>query len=210
MCVIERRDGGWDLDKSCCGGSLYGAPLGMYGCGAIGRRFVDLVKPFAPVISIFDPYCEELPEGCARANSLEELFGGNKIIAIFAVLAEETRCSVTASLLGLLPDHAVVINTARGGIIDQDALFAELERGRLRAGLDVLEPDGVLPLDHPVRSYRNCIITGHRICRDWPDDGKEPENLGYMHQICIDNLRAFVAGEPIKFEMDAQRFALST
>jgi phosphoglycerate dehydrogenase-like enzyme len=207
--VMNIREENWSLRGATYGGSLYNTPIGLYGCGAIGRRFVKLVKAFNPEINIYDPYCDVLPEGCNRVDSLEDLFKNNKVISVFAGLSEETANSVDAKILSYLPDNGIVINTARGGIIDQPALFAELEKGRIRAGLDVLNPDG-LEKGHPAREYKNLILTCHDISRSWPDDGKEATKLGYMHQICIDNLTAFSKSEPIKFEMDAVRYSRST
>lgn len=208
--VMSLREGNWSLKGPGFGGSLYQAEVGVYGCGVIGRRFIHLLKAFGPEITVFDPYCDEVPEGCNRVESLRELFTGRQIISICAGLSEETRGSVNEELLSLLPDHGVIINTARGEIIDQDALFKELESGRLRAGLDVVVPDGVLPEDHPVRQWKNCIISCHDINRGWPSNGEPPKKIGYMHQICLDNLTSFSAGEPIKFEMDLERFLRST
>lgn len=207
--IIEIRQDGWALSGKEFGGSLYNASLGVYGCGAIGRRFVDLIKPFGVNIAIFDPYCSEIPEGCTQVESLRELFERSQIISIFAGLSDETRHSVTGELLALLPRDGVVINTARGGIIDQDALFAELESGRLRAGLDVLEPDG-LPEGHPARQWTNCILSAHEINRGWPSYGEPPKQLSPMHRVCLENIRAFSQGKPIKFEMDPERFRRST
>ena len=207
--ILEIREGGWGLGGKEFGGTLYGATLGVYGCGVIGRRFIDLIKPFGPEILVYDPYCAELPGGCMRAGDLESLFTRSQIVVVCAALSEETRGSVTAGLLALLPRHGVVVNTARGAIVDQDALFAELESGRLRAGLDVLDPDR-LPPDHPARTWRNCIFSAHEINRGWPTDGDALPKLAPMHKVCIENLTAFSQGKPIRFEMDLERFRRST
>ena len=208
--VMSLREGNWSLRGPGFGGTLFQAEVGVYGCGAIGRRFIHLLKAFGPEIAVFDPYCDDVPEGCQRVDSLEELFKGRQVISICAGLSDETRGSVSADLLALLPDHGVIVNTARGEIIDQDALFAELESGRLRAGLDVVVPDGVLPKDHPVRHWKNCIISCHDINRGWPGNGEPPKKIGYMHQVCLNNLKAYGEGEPIKFEMDLERYLRST
>jgi len=208
--VMNLREGHWNLKGPGFGGSLYQAEIGVYGCGVIGKRFIHLLRPFGAEISVFDPYCKEIPEGCHRVDSLRELFSGRQVISICAGLSEETRGSVSAELLAMLPDHGVIINTARGEIIDQEALFSELESGRLRAGLDVVVPDGVLPEDHPVRKWKNCIISCHDINRGWPSNGEAPTKIGYVHQVCLDNLKAYAAGEPIRFQMDLERFRRST
>ena len=125
-----RRDG-WNLDPAHTGGSLVGLNVGLYGCGAIGRHFISLIRPFQPVLRVFDPYLTDAPDDCRRVATLEELFDTSEAIVIHAGLTPETRRSVTADLLRRLPRHGVLINTARGAIVDQDALFAELASGQI-------------------------------------------------------------------------------
>ncbi len=203
------RSGGWHVPEDFCSGILEGLNVGIYGCGMIGRRFVEMLRPFRPVIRIFDPYTDELPKGCIAAESLHELFSLSEAIVIHAGLSEETRGSVTAKLLARLPRNGIVINTARGAIIDQDALFAELETGRLRAGLDVLEPDRP-PADHPARHWDNLILTAHDIGKNRPMEGFPPKKLDPMHHICLDNIRRHVSGRPLRFVMDRTRYERST
>ncbi len=168
-----------------------------------------MLRPFRPAILVFDPYAASLPEGCERAGSLDELFGRCEAIVIHAALSEETRGSVTAERLARLPDRAVLVNTARGAIVDQEALFAELASGRLRAGLDVLEPDR-LPPGHPARDWENLILTAHDIGKNRPPEGFPPTSLDSMHRVCLDNLRRFAAGQPLRFVMDRERYERST
>ncbi len=208
--LIEQ--GGWRRDEAAYGGSLEGNPVGIYGCGAIARAFVDMIRPFGPELHVFDPYVETLPEGCRRAETLEALFDRARIVVIHAGLSEETTGSVTADLLARLPRHGIVINTARGAIVDQDALFAELASGRLRAGLDVLSPDR-LPDGHPARQWENVIFTAHQVgdvVHGWPMDGAPPTELTPFQKVCLDNLRRFAAGEPLRHRMDRDRYLRST
>lgn len=202
------RRGEWQCDSRVYGGTLEGLRVGIYGLGAIGRRFVELLRPFGAAMRIYDPYVADLPAGCERATDLRELFASSDAIVIHAGLNDETRGSVTAELLALLPDHGIVVNTARGAIIDQAALFAELESGRLRAGLDVLEPDR-LPPDHPARQWENVILTAHRVGRN-PPDYYRGDRLEDYHLVCLDNLQRFSRGEPLRFVMDAERYDRST
>lgn len=204
---VER--GGWGLDNGLHGGTLDGLNVGIYGYGAIGRRFVDLLRPFGSTIRIFDPFAPSVPEDCIRVSSLEELFDASEAVVIHAALCEATAKSVNAEMLAKLPDHGVVVNTARGGIIDQEALFAELESGRLRAGLDVLDPDS-LPECHPARLWENLILTGHHIENPWPLCGRPATTLSPMQKVCVENLRRFEAGEPLQFIMTRERYLLST
>jgi len=213
--IQGKRAGGWRIPDVTTG-SLYGLRLGVYGLGFIGRKFLDLCRPFGPVVTVFDPYAaRDLPEALAWGgdltwvDSLDELFDRSEAVAIHAGLTEETRHSVTAAHLAKLPAMGIVVNTARGGIIDQEALFAELESGRLRAGLDVLDDDDRLPPDHPARQWPNLILTSHQVCRtDWPPPGED--RMMPMHAVCLDNLRRFRDGAPLRFEMDETRFLRST
>ena len=203
------RGDGWFIDTASTGGSLRGLNVGIYGCGVIGQAFIELIRPFRPMLHVFDPFLAETPAGCSRVASLAELFDVSQAVVVHAGLNPGTRASVTADLLRRLPRHGIIINTARGGVIDQEALFAELASGRLRAGLDVLEPDS-LPERHPARTWENCLLTAHQIGRDWPDDGLPPTRLDEMHRICLDNVRRFAAGQPMRFVVDPVTFRRQT
>ena len=204
------RDGGWGVDdREVVGGTLHGLNVGIYGMGVIGRRFVDLIQPFGSVLRVFDPFVSKLPSGCIGVSSLEELFRWSEAIVIHAGLTPETRHSVNAHLLSLLPYHGIIINTARGGIIDQDALFAELEKGRLRAGLDVLDGADRLDSDDKARTWNNLILTQHQVDRSrFP--GGEHRLITLAEETCIDNLSRFVTGQPLRFVMDESRYQRST
>jgi len=189
-------------------GTLNGTKLGLLGCGVIGGRFVEMMRPFRPEILVYDPYAAEVPAGCARVPSLEALFDSSEAVVIWAGLSDETRGSVTAELLARLPDGGIIVNAARGEIIDQDALFAELRNGRLRAGLDVLVGDNYFSSGHESHSWPNLILTCHDInSARWPE---RPEQLGYGGEVVVDNLRSFIAGKPLRFVMDEVRYLRSS
>lgn len=203
--VASAREGGWGI-KGGHRGTLVGTRVGLYGCGVIGRRFVELIRPFGPELRVFDPYAESVPEGCERVDSLDALAATSEVLVVHAGLSDETTGSVTAAHLARLPDGGIVINTARGAILDQQALFAELSSGRLRAGLDVLEPDYVDP-DHPVRQWPNCLLSFHQ-AEQWtwpPRPGLDP-----MQQRCVDNVARFARGETPEWLFDVDRYHRST
>jgi len=189
-------------------GTLRGLRLGMYGCGAIGKRFVELVTPFRPELIVFDPYLDGLPDSCRTVDSLEELFDQSEAVGIFCGLSDETQDSVSADLLARLPDNGIVINIARGEIIEQEALFAELKSGRLRAGLDVLAAGDAVPQDHEARAWPNLLMTCHDINSSlWPE---RPPQLSEADRIAVSNLKCFLSGKPLKFKIDERRYNLST
>jgi len=197
---------GWRPPGDYFSGTLKELNVGIYGFGVIGIRFLQLIRPFGSIIRIFDPYIDHVPDDCTRVSSMEELFSQSEAIVVHAGLSDETRGSVTAELLAMLPDNGIIINTARGGIIDQDALFAELEKGRLLAGLDVLEPDR-LPEGHPAKKWPNVIFTSHSIGKSHSEYGNV---LRPMHQVCLKNLKRHIAGEALEFVMDKIRYQRST
>ena len=189
-------------------GTLNGLRLGLYGCGVIGRQFVRMVTPFAPEISVYDPYAKALPDGCQRVDTLDSLFAQSEAVVIWAGLSDETKGSVNAARLAMLTDHGIIINAARGEIIDQEALFVELKSVRLRAGLDVLVKDDYLPPGHEAHTWKNLLITCHDInSANWP---VRPPHLSYGDHIALDNLKRFITGEPLQFVMDEPRYMLSS
>jgi len=103
-----------------------------------------------------------------------------------------------------------VINTARGGIVDQDALFREIKSGRLRAGLDVLAGDAgdFLDPNDEARQWKNLILTSHRVSDiAW---GTEETLENVMRRACLENIERFSKGEPPLFQMTEERYLRST
>ena len=208
-----KEQGGWmpPPEVMACNGTLEGLRLGIYGGGVIGRRFIELCRPFGPRMVLFDPFLDAVPEGVERASDLRALFAASDAVAIHAGLTDATRGSVSAEMLALLPDGGIVINTARGDIIDQAALFAELESGRLRAGLDVLAGSDFLEPGHPAFGLPNLLLTAHKVASDpWAPRPEDTGRLRAMHRVAIENLRRFRDGLPLRFRMDAERFRRST
>ncbi|MCX6970689.1 MAG: hypothetical protein NTV93_11160 [Verrucomicrobia bacterium] len=209
------RTGGWSLLNSdlmhVYGGESGGLRVGIYGLGAAGRAFVQMAAPLGMVLTGYDPYASVWPDGVQRAGSLKELFQDIHALVIMAGLTEATCCSVTAELLACLPAGGIVINAARGGILDQDALFAELLTGRLRAGLDVLgkgiksEPD-YLPPEHPVRQLPNCILT----CHVGASNRLNPPLLNRAETNCLENISRFSNGAPLRWILTAEKLKQMT
>lgn len=194
-------------DIASVGGTVKGLRVGVYGYGFAGKSFVKLLLPLGADVCIYDPYAQDIPADCTQVDSLEGLFEDIHCLGIHAAWTPETEKSITAALLARLPDQGVVINTARGAIIDQDALFAELKSGRLRAGLDVLHPDH-LPENHEARQWENLIWTGHRGGKTVPWAGED--SWTRRDEVVLENVRAFVEGRPLHYVIDEKRYALMT
>ena len=154
------RDDGWGRARGPL--DLGGKPVGLIGFGMIGRRVADLLRPFRNEIRICDPHVtgEDISACGATRAELDDLLRSSLVISLHAGMTPETRGMLGARELAMIPDGGLLVNTARAGIVDEDALVAELKLGRIRAALNVFwkEP---LPKDHPLRDLDNVILTPH-------------------------------------------------
>jgi phosphoglycerate dehydrogenase-like enzyme len=152
-----------DNRRAAEGETLAGRKVGIVGFGRIGRALARLLEPLNVDLLVADPYCseEEAAGTCARLVGLEELLRSCSVVALAAGLTEETRRLLDARHLGLMPDGACLVNVARGGLVDMEALLAELRAGRISAGLDVTDPLEPLPENHELRRLPNIILTPH-------------------------------------------------
>jgi phosphoglycerate dehydrogenase-like enzyme len=154
---------GWgDLVGSPKYGSV-GRTVGVVGFSRIGRRVVRMLRQLDDVhILVSDPFVS--PEAVAEAGAelvpLDALLARVDVLSLHAPALPETHHMIGRAQLATLRDGATVINTARGWILDHDALFDECASGRLDAVLDVTEPDP-LPADSPLRALPNVALTPH-------------------------------------------------
>jgi len=139
--------------------TIVGGEIGLVGLGTVGRNLLDMLRPFGCTVKVFDPY---LPAGAldawefAERTSFEEAMN-NPVVSIHASQTPETYHMINAEALALMPDDALLVNTARGSLIDIEALIAELTSGRIRAVLDVYEREGV-PQDERLLACENNLI----------------------------------------------------
>jgi len=143
---------------------LHGSRLGLIGLGRIGSLVGKLCQALGMKVSAYDPYvtAEAARElGIELRTSLNELLADSDVVSIHAPLTPETRHTVNAETLGYFKRGAILVNAARGGLVDESALPAALDSGQLgAAGLDVTDPEPPAP-DHPLLDYDNVIITPH-------------------------------------------------
>jgi phosphoglycerate dehydrogenase-like enzyme len=171
----------------------YGATIGVLSASMIGRRVIELLRPHDFHVLVHDPFVTEV-DG-AESVSLAELFRRSDVVSVHTPLLPETRHLVGRDLLGLLRDDAVLINTARGAVIDQDALADEA--GRIRAVLDVTDPE-VLPPDHPLWRTENVLITPHLA-------GSQGNEWGRLAHHAVAEVRRWVSGEPFSTPVPVER-----
>jgi len=151
------------------GVGLVGRTLGSLGIGNIGAETFRLAKPFGMHFIAHDPYADQAvaAELGIELVGLEEVFRRADILSVSCPLMPETRHLVNAERLALMKPTAYLINTARGPIVDQNALTRVLQEGRIAgAGLDVLEQEPPDPED-PILKLDNVILAPHALC--WTD-----------------------------------------
>jgi phosphoglycerate dehydrogenase-like enzyme len=143
--------------------ALAGREVAMIGFGRIGRAMIDLLRGFDLSWLIYDPYAPKSvgKEYPVRFVDLNSLLARAELLVLTAALTDETRGLLDRKRLSQLPDGALIVNIARGGIIDLDALTREVKRGRLRCALDVTDPLEPLPVGHPIRSLPGAMVTPH-------------------------------------------------
>jgi phosphoglycerate dehydrogenase-like enzyme len=122
-------------------------------------------------------------------SELPELLPEADIVCLILPLTDETRGMVDREFLAAMPDGALLVNVARGKIVDTDALLAELQSGRLRAAVDVTDPEP-LPPGHPLWSAPNIFITPHI-------GGASSALWPRAHRLVTEQLRRYAAGEPL-------------
>ena len=180
----------------------YGRTVGIVGASLIGRRVIELLRPFPHLsVSLYDPYVS--PEEAAllgvKRLELNELCASADVLSIHAPALPETMHMIGAEQLSALPDGATVINTARGPLIDHEALLSHLVSGRLYAILDVTDPEP-LPEDSPLLELPNVWISPHLA-------GSQGTDLTRMIDYVIEEIRRWSAGEPALNEVTRDRLA---
>ena len=185
------RDGGWEADGylPLAAQDAYGQRLGVIGLGAIGRAFVRRARAFAMEVRYATPRplpaAEEEALGVTRME-LDELLAWADVVSLHCPLTDETRGLLSRERIALLRPDAVLINTARGGVVDEPALIEALAARRLAgAGLDVFAAEPHVP--PALRALPNVVLTPH-IADATP--GAEAALVAHCAQVVLDALDA--------------------
>jgi phosphoglycerate dehydrogenase-like enzyme len=137
--------------------SLADRTVTVVGWGGVGQAIGRRLEPFEVTVQ---PVASEARPGVHGIADLSSLLPRTEVLILAVPLTAQTRGLVNAEVLAALPDGALVVNVARGPVVDTDALLAELASGRLRAALDVTDPEP-LPPGHPLWQARNVLISPH-------------------------------------------------
>ena len=158
----KARAGVWQEART--GLSLFGRNVVIVGAGGISHALIDLLAPFRTTISVVRRDASVAVEGASQTvapDGLLELLPRADVVVLAAASTRDTAQIIGASELGAMPRHAVLVNIARGALVDTAALVDALDSGEIAsAGLDVTDPEP-LPNDHPLFSRHQCVITSH-------------------------------------------------
>jgi len=182
------RGGGWDRG-AYTGRELTGNTLGLFGFGAIARETSDLAHGIGQDVLMYDPYVpdDDVPARVERVSEFRDLFARSDAVSVHAPLTPETRHAISTEELTALGERGILLNTARGPIVDEDALLEALETDALGgAGLDTFEEEPPAE-DHPLFGRDDVVLTPHV-------GGVTEEALARMSQRAAANVRTVYEG----------------
>ncbi len=198
--AAANRNGKARRPENCL--DLEQATIGVLGASQVGRRVIRNLQPFGPRILVYDPYLTD--EGAAelgveRRDAVTEVCRECHALTIHAPANPDCRHMVGPEQLAAMRDDCVIVNTARGMIVDEAALIEELSKGRFFAFLDVTDPEPA-PEDSPLRRLPNVVLTSHIA------GGPTPKIGGQV----VRDVEAWTRGEPPEMAVapeDVQRIA---
>lgn len=197
-----RKNRAWPEPEArprCAGG--FRSKVGLVSLGAIGMRTLELLKPFDLRLYVYSRSMSEAraKELGVETVSLETIFSECDVVSLHTPLLPETRNMIGQSLLESMKPHATLLNTARGGIIDEQALVQVMKkRPDLTALLDVTEPEPPVP-DSPITQTENIYMCPHI-------SGSMHEECYRMSEHALSECMRYLAGEPLLDVVDKEKF----
>ncbi len=182
--LAAQREGRWDYAVN---EELAGRRVLVVGAGDIAVRVRRMLAGFDVEVQLV---ARTARDGVPGVGDLPELVSDVDVVVLLVPLTDATRGLVDAALLARMRDGALLVNAARGPVVDTDALVAELAGGRLRAALDVTDPEP-LPEGHPLWTVPGLLLTPHIA-------GSVPGGTGRAYAVARDQLHRFLAGDELK------------
>jgi phosphoglycerate dehydrogenase-like enzyme len=178
----------------------YRPRVGIIGASTIGRRVIELLGPFDLDVALNDPTvsADEAAALGVKALGLDELMRTSRVVSLRAPWLQSTEGMIGASELAALADGATFINTARGALVNEEALVRELESGRISAVLDVTRPEPPSP-DSPLWTLPNVFLTPHVA-------GSLGNELARMGASAVQEVARACRGEAFHHEVDADAY----
>jgi phosphoglycerate dehydrogenase-like enzyme len=191
----RRGKAGWppnskDLDQ---------ATIGLVGAGQVGRRVIANLRPFGPRILLFDPYVspqEAKALGVEKRPTVADLCRECDALSLHAPANPDCAKMVGPAEFAAMKDDCILVNTARGALVDEAALIEELQKGRFFAFLDVTAPEPAAA-DSPLRRLPNVVLTSHIAGGPTPKIGNQ----------VVRDVQAWVRGEPLTMAVTADMLA---
>lgn len=189
------RNGGWDEGKEQIR-EMYELKIGVVSAGRAGRHYIRLLQSFDVEVLLYDPIIssEEARELGAVKVEFEQLLVESDVISIHAPSIPQTDNMFNAQAFSIMKDDAILINTARGSVINEEELAIELSKGRFTACIDVTEPEPPAA-DHPFRKLDNVILIPH--IAGAVNNGKHR-----LAQYSVDEIRKYLSKEPMLGEVN--------
>jgi phosphoglycerate dehydrogenase-like enzyme len=192
----EMHKGNWKIGYTVKTEGLLDQTVGLVGFGAISRELIKMLQPFRTHIIVHDPFVDEetLREyGVKKAASLDEIFAKSKIISLHVPRKPETYHLIDSRLLSMIQDGALLINTARGDVIDEKALEEELLKNRFKVFLDVYESEP-LPRSSKLIGLDNAILMPHL--------SVSMDRYKYVTLALIEDIQNYLEGRTLKNEIN--------
>lgn len=183
---------------------LFDQTIGLVGFGDIPKYLVPMLKPFRVKIKAFDKFVDAkaMAEFGVEKAELEDIFTSCSIISIHLPKTDDTKHIIDKRLLQLIPNGAVLVNTARGSVIDEDALIEELKLNRFKAALDVYEKEP-LQDNSPLRKMDNVILIPHM-------GGPTVDRRKYATLAVLNDINNLINNKPLIHEITAIRASRMT
>jgi phosphoglycerate dehydrogenase-like enzyme len=178
-----------------------GVRVGVIGASTIGRLVIERLRTLDARVAVSDPYLDADAAAALGVESmdLDDLFAWADVVTVHAPELPATRHLVNAERLARMHDGAWLVNTARGSIVDTEALTRECVSGRLSAFLDTPDPEP-LPAESPMYDLPNVVLTPHIA-------GSLGNEIARMGDLAVAEVRRFLAGEPLRHEVRAEDLA---
>ena len=201
---LTREDRWEDKPKIKPQVSLLGADVGIIGLGTIARKLLPLLEPFRCKVHVYDPFAKpdalkqwKFAEFCSFEKAMSQPF-----VSIHASQTPETYHMVDREALKLMSDGGILINSARGSLVDTEALIAELKTGRIYAVLDVYEKEGTGKVPAELLALKeNTLLQPHVACSPLTWE---------MTQGIVEDIQRFLNNEPLKLQISLQQYRLMT
>ena len=187
--IRSLREGRW---QSGLGTAAEGQTLGVVGLGKLGSRVAGVGRALGMKVIAWSQNLTAEKAAAAGAELVDKatLFARADVVTLHLILSDRSRGVVGAAEIAAMKPGAILVNTSRGPLVDQPALLAALQAGRIRAGLDVFDQEP-LPADHPLLACPNALLTPHL-------GYVSTQNYRAYFEGAVEAIEAYIAGKPIR------------